>query len=105
MPKTKRGVSSNRPFVRSLEDISHLVENSFLCPVRVLKAFVARSIHLMADVSRLFLKFDETPPKGLSLHSLKSCLLQAITLSYKALGIPQEPEITVRLHELRRLSG
>ena len=105
VPKTKRGVSSNRPFViRSLEDHSHLVEDKFLCPVRALKAFVARSVHLRADDSRLFLKFDETPPKGLSHHSLKSLLLQAINLSYKAMGIPQEPEITVRLHELRRLS-
>ena len=57
---------------------------------------MARSIDLRGDDSRLFLKFDEPPPNGLSHHSLKSCLLQAINLSYKAMGIPQETELSSR---------
>jgi hypothetical protein len=103
VPKTKRGLSANRPFViRALPgDLSP--EEQALCPVRALKAFLKKSRPLPNRSDCLFFTLAD-PSKALTTHGLKAVIVDTIELAYKAVDKSLSSDFCLRLHELRRLS-
>ena len=107
VPKSKRGVSSNRPLVlRSLKGHTQDSKDRFLCPVRCLRRYVKKSAdhRLLRNSHKLFLPLDETSLTELSSHSHKSLILSVIEEGYRAMDLDLPREFSLRMHDLRKLS-
>jgi len=107
IPKTRRGISSGRPFViRSLTN--HTGKDStdrFLCPVRALRVFLRKTGKpgFLKGRDRLFLPLDENKA-DLSAHGHKSQLIAAIKEAYAAMDLRLAEEFSLRMHDTRMLA-
>ena len=103
VPKSKRGVSANRPFIiRALPTSPGSGEDMGLCPVRTLQEFLTRTERLYGSSPCLFPSVLE-PTSPLTTHGLKSLMLDLIQAAYRAAG-HESSDLVLKLHDLRRLS-
>ena len=107
IPKSRRGISSNRPFViRSLAN--HVGKESpdrLLCPVRALRFFLKKTGKpaFLKGRDKLFLPLDETKA-DLTAHGHKSQLIAAIEEAYAAMDLRLADEFRLRMHDTRMLA-
>ena len=107
IPKTRRGYSSNKPFViKSLAN--HVDRDSpdrFLCPVRALRVFLRRTglPALLKGRLKVFLPLD-VAKAVLSPHGHKSQLIAAIEEAYRAMDLRLADEFRLRMHDTRMLA-
>ena len=107
IPKTRRGVSSGKPFiVEALKrHVDRRSEDRLLCPVRALLAFLDRTKDpaFLAGRTRLFLPLGDS--KGnLSAHSHKVQIISTIEEAYAAMDTRLADDFSLRMHDLRMLS-
>jgi hypothetical protein len=104
VPKSRRGVSANRPFViKALPVNPGSGEESALCPVKTLQAFLTRTERLYGSSPCLFPSVAE-PSRPLTTHGLKALIVDVISTAYKAAGREKANTVMPNLHDLRRLS-
>jgi hypothetical protein len=103
VPKSKRGVTANRPFViKALPLNLSSKDNTRLCPVRALQEFLSRSERHYGSSPCLFSSASD-PSSPFTTHGRKSHVLDLIQAAYLAAG-HESSELVLRLHDLRRLS-
>lgn len=104
LPKTRRGVSSNRPLVLPSLPCSEQ-EDSLLCPVRALENYFERTSDqdIRKGREKLFLPVAEASSADLTTHALKVLMFATIEEAYRAVGA-DIGDFKLRLHDMRRLS-